>query len=564
MPADSQSTQSLATLADYSKVSGMSQAAPSHMMPDGLWWFANNCKFDYGRITQTPPITPLWTISGSDATRFTQLVPYVSSTFAASLAAISGKGLYALNFGSQTAVKVMEAGLTIDTLNQYPWSVLQASNNSGGLYYANQLNGIWLYTGGASATQPVVSVDDPFPEFIEEFYNHLVVANTVEAGTKFPLRLRYSDLNDYTNFTGTNTNEADVFDIGNNPLNGQFGLGITGLKRMGTICAIYTCGSIWNMQYVGFDNGVMEITEQINGIGCWIPNCLVGVDRFHVFPALDNFYMYDGNACYPIGDDIKRFFYADITPDPVLRAQSWSYVDSVSQTLNWYYPSKYSTSGCDRHLVFNWQARRWYYLDGLSRTAALTGGARVTTWIDLLTQFSLTIDGLVTASSTIDGLAKDQYLPSGLFLDTSGATLKTEKIQSDTKIEPSIKQFPQVVLETGDMTFGDPNSIKLISQLYLDADVFPAAAAELSLPGATYGWQIWCLPRDYVCQPVDNTKYLFCGLYKPPTRPNAPLAFTFPNRVNGRVFRFKFISSNLGFSTFYGYAPVINTSTQGK
>lgn len=520
---------------EFDLVDGMTQGVPAHLCPKGKWTFAKNAQFRKGTVAQTPGSVDMWVLGNGDITPVSLITPYVSDSYQTVVVCLTGVGLYLLDFGAGLAYAVaMPGGYSVDIASDERWSALARGSN---LYFGNRLNGLFKFDGLA-VTALVTSTIQYRPKYTEEFFDHLVVANVTDGVTNYPLRIAYSDLGLFNDFDPTTVNEADFFELTNNEANALYGLGITGLKKIGDQVAIYTCGSVWNMRYVGFENGVMTFAEQINGVGCWLPYSLVGMDRYHVFISVDGFYMYDGTSLTPIGHDIDKFFLGDLTQDPYLRTRTWGHVNLPSREIRWYYPTTQSTGECNGCVVFNWESKVWYTESGFNRNAALTAGTKTFRWIDLLPTVSATIDGLIAVSATIDGLALYKILPQSIYTDRNGSgsftTDATLAVPGSTENENGT---PITTLITGDYALSENAQIKEI-----DGILFDAEAPEFD---TKYGWEIYISVRDYLASSVVFEFYaLFDG---------TEVTKRVGVRLAGRVLRFKFVSRNIALAKFYGF-----------
>jgi len=529
----------------FDKVLGMSQAAAAHLIPQDKWWFTYNARFHNGRVEQTPPIVVQFTATSGSVGSITGLVPFRSAT-SSLLISLHGGGADIINLESNTTTVITQpGGFATDADSMYRWSTI---SRDGKIYYSNLLNSVITYNGSGAATTLVVTGIAYKAKYIEEFYDHLVVANVLDGSTPYPLRVAYSDITDWTDFDPTTTNEADFFELTSNELNSLYGLGITGLKRLGEVCAIYTPGSIWNMRYVGFDNGVMQFTEQIQGIGAWLPYSVVGLDRYHLFISADDIYLYDGTQAVSIGGDIRDFFYTDLSTDPVVRNRTWGFIDVLRQEVRWNYPSRESTM-CNKSIVFNWQTKHWYAESAQYRSASLVSGVVSNSYIDLLPLSSATIDGLAAVFATIDGMANSSVSSATLFAVSTDNKIYRERLLTDSSSD--YLENGETILETGDITFGDNQEVKEIDTILFDAE---AAHVTTSTSTSKFGWEIWVSTRDYISSSIEYSLY---GLFE---GTEVPKRVTSP-RLSGRIFRFKFISKLINFSKFYGFAPNVDAGS---
>lgn len=392
----------------HADVAGMNRKEMPHLLPEGTWYNTFNFRFD-SYITQTPQQTLAkeWTVTPPADVGMTAIVPLLGGATSAILVGFSGVDALKLDLSAPSPTTIVLPGPPVaDNENKYRW---QAVTSSGIIWATNHNAGVVKYDGTA-ATVAITAGTVYKAKYVEVYYDHLIIANLIDGVTELPLRIAYSDKGDFSDFDPLTTNEADFYDLDDNAYNALYGYGITGIRRIGDAVAIHTPGSIWVMQYVGFENGVMDFRERVTGIGCWLPWALVSFDRFHIFPGRDDFYVFDGATVQSIGQGIRDFFFNDLSTDPELRQKTWGTVDIDRQEVRWYYPSLESDGQIDKCLVFNWPGKCWYVEEGFNHTAVLYAGAVTRRTIDVLPAFSATIDGLVAVSATIDGLGVTSVL----------------------------------------------------------------------------------------------------------------------------------------------------------
>lgn len=518
-------------------VRGMSQAVPAHIPEETPhWWSTFNARFRKGRIEQTPTVETFLTLP--DPYNVTSLIGYNQKQVA-----ISGKGLYTLDFANLVGTLVAQpVGFSNDLEGRYRWSAVASQS---GIYYVSPTNAIIHFDGTICTWNYSGSGPDYKAKYIKNFYGHLVVANIEDgvSSNSFPLRIAYSDIDQFNIFEPLITNEADYYDILENESNSLYGLGITGIQKIGNVLAIFTPGSIWNMRYVGFDNGVMQFHEQIQGIGNWLPYATASLGIYAVFVTNEDFYVYDGNTIQPLGSPIREEFFATLSTDPDTRNRTWCHIETRSQEIRWYYPSTMSGGECDRCVVFNWQTKDWYFEDGQSITAALNAGGNTARNINQLDYLESQINNLDNDSLTIDGLDMVVIWPNSIY-----ATANTGNLCSELGGDVASKVM---TLESRDFCIAEAQTIKEIDTLYVDAKVTPVTGE------TNVGWEVYMASRYYLKDPV---VYGLVGLW---TSAEAELRLSAPRNA-GRFFRFKFISRNVTKSQFYGFSPNFNAGSTEK
>lgn len=513
-------------------VNGMSQELPAHL-GQGTWWYTMNARFRHGRITQQPVLRPYILRIPADATNVTNI-----SGFSTRQIAISGVGLYTLNFSNEGAFLVAQpAGFSTDSTNLYRWAVVQSQ---AGTYYVNPANPILFYDGATCDWNYGGSGPDYKGKYLLNFYGHLVVANVTDGSDYIPMRIAYSDIQIFDDFEPTITNEADFYDLLEDELNAVYGLGITGLHQIGNLMVIFTSGAIWNARYVGFDNGVMSFNRQIHGIGNIFPYASVSFDRYAIFITAEDFYVYDGVTAQPIGGPIRDYFFSTLSTDPEIRARTWSFVETKFQEIKFFYPTTESTGECDGCVVFNWQTKSWYAQSGLNRTSALDAGGVSIRVIDQLDFLEPTIDDLDLISSTIDGLDMTSVWPKTLYGVSNQPTISSESIPPDEVVDGT----PQITLESRDFLLGELGQEKELQTILISATFSPFNPDDMDKAG----WEVYISTRKYIHSPVN---YQFVGIWK---GTESEMRFT-DLRTNGRIYRFKFVTRNLYDCQFFSFSP---------
>lgn len=549
-------TEDKIPIKDYGPHKGMSTALPSYLLPQGKYLESFNVRCREGRATTIEPLHVLWQLDNGipvDTSPVTALSPFFSEGNDSLFIALSQRRGYLLNFAAEEGVRIPFPSDFSSPDDATRWSVLA---HFSGFYCTNKLSGLYRFNGVGDFERVVTVGPTLYPKYIENFHDHLVMANIKEDGQDLNLRIAWSELGDFHDFVPTSTNEADFFDLEPSGYTAASGLGITGIKKIGDLLAIYTTDSVWLMQYVGFDNGVMRIEEYVQGTGNWLPYSLVGVDRYHGFVARDNIYLFDGASFTPIGNDIRRYFFNDLTLDSALRNRTFGYVNVPREEVWWFYHSRTSAGVVDKAIVWNFRERNWFIASGAGRTAAISQRARTYNWIDLLTEDSATIDGLTAVFPTIDDLTTFTFIDYDIYAVHQGATtLYRDLLGTD---DASTLEFRDAVqgqaapyLITRDIVPEDPFTVDDYESMRIDW-----VGTFLVAPGLAFedGVKVYSNVRDYIGEPVMDEEFwnylYFLGpeSLEPHYRSNQDF------RHSAHVLRFKFVFENVTNVTFNGFA----------
>lgn len=196
-------------------------------------------------------------------------------------------------------------------------------------------------------------IDIPSAAFIQEYFDHLVVANCTFKGQYEPTKVRISGLYNFTDWTPTQENEADEFDLvisqSNNTSEGE----VTGMEKLGETIFLYTQDTIHAMTYIGLPK-VINVGIRFPGFGA-MKGTLVsnGLSHFYFDKKWFNFYQFDGSSPpTPIGDEIVGFL-GSISSTPSLGTPA---IDFSRSEVSW----TFSVVNFFCRLVYNWVNKSWY------------------------------------------------------------------------------------------------------------------------------------------------------------------------------------------------------------
>jgi hypothetical protein len=189
----------------------------------------------------------------------------------------------------------------------------------------------------------------------------LVFGNTFDASDgNVPHRVRWSALDDPTDFTVSPTTQSDYQD-----LNAEYGW----VRQVvgGEYGVIFQERAISRMDYVG--SPVIWNIEPVElGRGTQSPYSVVKVGNIIFYLGLDGFYAFDGNTSTPIGENrINRTFFSEVDLSYLPRVYGTADLDK--QIIYWAYPASGNTSGrANKILCYNYSpnaTKRWSYIDNL-------------------------------------------------------------------------------------------------------------------------------------------------------------------------------------------------------
>ena len=317
--------------------------------------------------------------------------------------------------------------------------------------FANHAEKLQSWTLGSSTAFADLSSDAPIAKFVTVVRDFVVAANTYESSVQEQYRVRWSDINNETNWTTSATSQADYQDI---PDGGQI-VGIRG----GEFGLIFLERAIHRMSYVGTPF-IFQFDNISRNKGCMVAGSIAQYQGITFFLSDDGFYMCDGQNVIPIGaEKIDKFFLNDASESDYTTMSAA--VDPIRKLVLWNYVS---TSGDRKLLIYNFSPKRWTYGDAGTDYIAEASSANVT--LEQLDSINASIDALTT---TLDSRL---YVGGKYFL---GGTFGN-KIMTYTGANLSAD------LQTGDIDLGG-QSVVTLARPQIDggsADVSVASRALLS------------------------------------------------------------------------------------
>lgn len=257
------------------------------------------------------------------------------------------------------------------------------------ILFTNNSQRLQSYVMGESSKFKNLSDDAPIAKYITVVRDFVVVANTYEEAEQKPYRVRWSDFNDETEWTYSDTTQSDFQDL---PDGGQI-MGIRG----GEIGIVLMERGIYRMTYVGTPF-IFQFDNISRGKGCVSSGSVAQFQGITFFLSDDGFYMCDGQQVTPIGaEKVDRWFFENV--DEAALNDISAAVDPIKKTVVWNFKTN---SGFYAQLVYNFKVAKWTY-----------GDAQMDFISDASTP-ALTLEELDSISASIDGLP--QSLDSVVYL----------------------------------------------------------------------------------------------------------------------------------------------------
>ena len=186
-------------------------------------------------------------------------------------------------------------------------------------------------------------------------------ATDIGSATLDPLLIRWSDQEDYLNWTPTATTQAGSLRL-------SLGSSIVTALQSRQEVLVWTDTAVYSLQYLGppFVWGAQIVGENISIAG---PNATAIASGVTYWMGLDKFYKYDGRT-QTLRCDLRQYIFDDIN-----QLQMEQVCCGTNEGFNevwWFYCSANSVV-IDKYVVYNYGEDIWYY-GNLARTAWLDSG----------------------------------------------------------------------------------------------------------------------------------------------------------------------------------------------
>ena len=240
--------------------------------------------------------------------------------------------------------------------------------------------------GGTTFADLITSTLKPQARHIGVTDDFVILGNTSEGGTVYPYRVRWSAIDDETDFDQSAVTQSDFQD------QPEFGW-VQRIIGFGRDAYVFQERAIRVMRYEGTPRIFrFDTVEQNRGVIS--PQSVVAFGRFVFYLADDGFYMFDGAQSHPIGKEkVDTFFYDDVDSQYMYAISAA--IDPKRALVAWAYRSTSATVGapvCDKMLFYSWATEKWTFVEINNEFI----------YRDLSKGF--TLDGLDSVSATLEGL----------------------------------------------------------------------------------------------------------------------------------------------------------------
>jgi hypothetical protein len=188
--------------------------------------------------------------------------------------------------------------------------------------------------------------------------------NDYGSAVQNPMLIRWSDQEDYTQWTPAITNQAGSFTLSD-------GSQIVTTMQARQEILVWTDAALYSMQYLGppFVWGFQILADNLSIAS---PNVVATANNITYWMGVDKFYMYSGRV-ETLPCTLRSYVYNDINI-----AQASQFFAGTNEGFNeiWWYYCSASSDTIDKYVVYNYLERIWYY-GTLNRTAWLDSPLRV-------------------------------------------------------------------------------------------------------------------------------------------------------------------------------------------
>ena len=313
----------------------------------------------------------------------------------------------------------------------------------------NNAEKLQAWTLGTSTSFADLSATAPIAKFITVVRDFVVCANTYESSAQQQYRVRWSAINNETDWTEDVNTQSDYQDI---PDGGQI-VGIRG----GEFGLVLLERAIHRMTYVGTPF-IFQFDNISRGKGCMVSGSIAQYQGVTFFLSDDGFYMCDGQNVTAIGaEKVDRFFLQDAS-EADYKTMSAA-VDPIRKLVIWNYKT---VNGNRSVIIYNFKTQKWTYGDAGTDFLAEASTSSVT--LEQLDSLSASIDALTTS------LDSQLYVGGKYFL---GGTLATRVMTYTGASQTG-------VIATGDLDIG-ANSVVTLARPIVDNGSATVAIASRTL-----------------------------------------------------------------------------------
>lgn len=204
-------------------------------------------------------------------------------------------------------------------------------------------------TNYPSATSPPTAVTASFVSMPQRILVALG-SDPVGGGQQDFNLVRWSDVDDFTKWVATATNQAGSYRLPN-------GSKIVGGIQGPNFGVIWTDVDLWLMNYIGFPL-VWGFTKVGDGCHVLAARAMASYNGVIYWVSDDNFFIFDGNSVQVLECTVfDQFFY---NLNAMQTDKVWCWVNALFNEIWWFYPSL-NSSEVDSYVKFNISYKVWDY-----------------------------------------------------------------------------------------------------------------------------------------------------------------------------------------------------------
>jgi hypothetical protein len=235
----------------------------------------------------------------------------------------------------------------------------------GGLFYWDATGGVGARGVNIAGMMGASDVPTAVSKLLVSDVSRFVLCfgvNPLGGSVLDPMLIRWSDQEDFLNWTPAITNQAGDLRL-------STGSQIVTAVQTRQEILVFTDLALYSLQYQGppFVWGAQTMADNISIIG---PNAVAVANNTTYWMGDDKFYVYNGRT-QTLRCDLRQYIFQSFNFEQ--RDQVFAGTNEAFNEVWWWYPSAGSTVP-DRYVVFNYEENIWYYGD-LTRTAWLDSAA---------------------------------------------------------------------------------------------------------------------------------------------------------------------------------------------
>lgn len=456
-------------VAHFDQFAGMNRNTRPHLLPPQAWRTALGVRIFESNIKQVPPKKVLhYALQSSKETLLNLTsIPtnYEDNAFVVGLTESSV--LRVTDVGARKLKKgAADAAMTAPTSGYMRWGTCVYNE---WLFFVNELNAVHLTDG---AVVKAIGGDAPAGRYVEVFFDHLVVGAPLYKGEKLLHGIRWSHLYDFTNFKPDTHTEADLYICSDYQRDTDASWGVTGLRKMGNECYIYTPHAVFRMQYTGLPR-IVRVDPVVTDHGNGLMYGVASIGNLHFFVDIyeKTFFAFNGQSLEDVGLPIKDYFFSDVNSDFALQQRTWCYVNKEFKEVVWVYVSTASSGEFDKAVAFNYREKKWTVrpVENIHSYCGATGLAR--TCKELTGKIS---DYAGTAGSLGDSGKSVKELWGG-----ANTRVLVEATSTDPTTQLLYVATPS--LETGDYIYDSVQNVKEVDSVNVQAAYSACKGVEVEL-----------------------------------------------------------------------------------